>query len=369
MLYERILRPLLFQLSAERAHHAAFLGLRVLEALPPLARIASSLFTHRSAQLEVDALGLRFPNPIGLAAGFDKDALAMHALLAMGFGFVEIGTLTAHAQPGNPAPRLFRLPKDRALLNRLGFNNGGSEAALPRLRHRKVGPGVIGVNIGKSKLTPEEDAASDYALSADRVAPHADYLVVNVSSPNTPGLRNLQAVEKLEPILRAVQQAIEASCTRARATRMPQLLVKIAPDLADDDVDATAQLANTLGLGGVVATNTTISRDGLNTNAVLLHSLGAGGISGPPVRARSLEVLKRLRPRLDASRAIISVGGIEDADACWERLEAGATLLQLYTGFVYGGPYLPSRLNRAIEARLSREGKTLAGLRGSHNAD
>ena len=362
MLYERILRPLLFQLPAEQAHHVAFLGLRMLEAMPPLARIAASLFTHRSAQLEVDALGLRFPNPIGLAAGFDKDAVAMNALLAMGFGFVEIGTLTAHAQPGNPTPRLFRLPQDRALLNRLGFNNGGSEAALPRLRKRNVGPGVIGVNIGKSKITAEEDAASDYALSADRLAPHADYLVVNVSSPNTPGLRNLQAVEKLEPILRAVQQAIEASCTRARSTRMPQLLVKIAPDLADDDVDATAQLANTLALGGVVATNTTIRRDGLNTDAAIVTSLGAGGISGAPVRARSLEVLKRLRPRLDASRAIISVGGIDDADECWARLEAGATLLQLYTGFVYGGPRLPSQLNRAIEARLQREGRTLASL-------
>lgn len=363
MLYEHILRPLLFQLPAEQAHHVAFAGLRVLEAAPPLARLASLLFTHKSKQLEVDALGLRFPNPIGLAAGFDKDALAMHALLAMGFGFVEVGTLTAHAQPGNPSPRLFRLPKDRALLNRLGFNNGGSEAAVPRLKARRTGLGVLGVNIGKSKITPEEEAAGDYALSAERLAPHADYLVVNVSSPNTPGLRNLQAVEKLEPILRAVQGAIEASCTRARTTRMPQLLVKIAPDLADDDIDATAQLANALGLGGVVATNTTIRRDGLNSDAAYVTSLGAGGISGPPVRARSLEVLKRLRPKLDASRAIISVGGIEDADECWARLDAGATLLQLYTGFIYGGPRLPSRLNRSMEMRLDREGKTLSSMR------
>ena len=363
MLYERIVRPLLFQLPAEQAHHAAFSGLRILEHVPPLASIASWLFVHRAKALEVEALGLRFPNPIGLAAGFDKDALAMHALLAMGFGFVEVGTLTAHAQPGNPSPRLFRLPKDRALLNRLGFNNGGSEAALPRLRGRKPGQGVIGVNIGKSKITPEDEAAADYALSAARVAPHADYLVVNVSSPNTPGLRNLQAVEKLEPILRAVQQAIDASCGRAKAERIPQLLVKIAPDLADEDVDITAQLVNTLSLGGVVATNTTIRRDGLSTDAAYVTSLGAGGISGPPVRARSLEVLKRLRPRLDSSRTIISVGGIEDEAECWARLEAGATLLQLYTGFIYGGPRLPSQLNRAIEARLGREERTLSGMR------
>jgi dihydroorotate dehydrogenase len=363
MLYEHILRPLLFQLPAEQAHHTAFWGLRLLESVPPLADLAAMLFTHKSKQLEVDALGLRFPNPIGLAAGFDKDALAMHALLAMGFGFVEVGTLTAHAQPGNPSPRLFRLPKDRALLNRLGFNNGGSEAAVLRLKGRRAGLGVLGVNIGKSKTTPEDEAAADYALSAERVAPYADYLVVNVSSPNTPGLRNLQAVEKLEPILRAVQQAIEASCTRAHRARLPQLLVKIAPDLADDDIDASAQLANTLSLGGIVATNTTIRRDGLNTDAVFVASLGAGGISGPPVRARSLEVLKRLRPKLDASRAIISVGGIEDAEECWARLDAGATLLQLYTGFIYGGPRLPSQLNRSIETRLDREGKTLSSMR------
>lgn len=363
MLYEHILRPLLFQLPAEQAHHTAFLGLRVLESVPPLTRLNAWLFTHTSKQLHVDALGLRFPNPIGLAAGFDKDALAMRALFSMGFGFIEVGTLTAHPQPGNPLPRLFRLPADRALLNRLGFNNGGSEAAVARLQRRPLGPGVLGVNIGKSKATPEDEAASDYALSAERLAPYADYLVVNVSSPNTPGLRNLQAVEKLEPILRAVQQAIERACTRACAPRMPQLLVKIAPDLADEDIDAAAQLTNTLGLGGVVATNTTIRRDGLSTDAAFVASLGAGGISGRPLRTRSLDVLKRLRPKLDASRAIISVGGLEDAEDCWARLDAGATLLQLYTGFIYGGPRLPSQLNRSIETRLDREGKTLSSMR------
>ncbi|GAB4206663.1 MAG: quinone-dependent dihydroorotate dehydrogenase [Sandaracinaceae bacterium] len=356
MLYQHVLRPLLFRLPAETAHHVAFAGLRAIETVPLAARALAALASHRDPRLEVDALGLRFPTPIGLAAGFDKDAVAMHALLALGFGFVEVGTLTAHAQPGNPKPRMFRLPEDRALLNRLGFNNGGSLAAVPRLARRDRSLGVVGVNLGKSKITPEDEAAGDYATSAERVAALADYLVVNVSSPNTPGLRNLQAVEKLEPILRAVQRASEAACEKAGRERIPALLVKIAPDLADEDVDATAQLVRTLGLGGIVATNTTVRRDGLRTDAAYVASLGAGGISGAPVRARALEVLRRLRAVLDRSFAIVSVGGIETVDHAWERLEAGATLLQLYTGFVYGGPRTPVTLAKGIAARMAERG-------------
>lgn len=348
MLYRALLRPLFFALPAETAHHVAFSGLRLIESLPGLAKLTSMLFAYRDPKLEVKALGLTFPTPIGLAAGFDKDAVAMHALLALGFGFVEVGTLTAHAQPGNPKPRMFRLPADRALLNRLGFNNGGSEAAVSRLARRDRRFGVVGVNIGKSKITAEEDAAADYALSATRVAPHADYLVVNVSSPNTPGLRNLQAVEKLEPILRAVARASRDACEKAGRDRAPALLVKIAPDLADDDVDASAQLAIALGLGGIVATNTTISREGLASDAAYVSSLGAGGISGAPLRARSLAVLKRLRQRLPKETAIVSVGGIETSEHAKERLDHGATLIQLYTGFIYGGPRTPVTIAKGL---------------------
>jgi dihydroorotate dehydrogenase len=356
MLYRHVLRPLFFRLPAETAHHVAFAGLRAIEALPLAARALAAVASHRDPRLEVEALGLRFPTPIGLAAGFDKDAVAMHALLALGFGFVEVGTLTAHAQPGNPKPRLFRLAEDRALLNRLGFNNGGSLAAVPRLSRRDPRLGIVGVNLGKSKITPEEEAADDYAISAARVAAFADYLVVNVSSPNTPGLRNLQAVEKLEPILRAVRRASEAACEKAKRPQPPALLVKIAPDLADEDVDATAELTRALGLGGVVATNTTIRRDGLRSDPAFVASLGAGGISGAPLRARALEVLKRLRGKLDRSIAIVSVGGIEEVEHAWARLEAGATLLQLYTGFVYGGPRIPVTLAKGLAARMDERG-------------
>ncbi len=354
MLYRALLRPLLFGLPAETAHHLAFAGLRLVESLPLAARALAAIASHRDPLLEVEALGLRFPTPIGLAAGFDKDAVAMHALLALGFGFVEVGTLTAHPQPGNPKPRMFRLPADRALLNRLGFNNGGSRAAVPRLAKRDARFGVVGVNIGKSKITPEDEAAGDYALSAERVAALADYLVVNVSSPNTPGLRNLQAVEKLEPILRAVARASAEACEKAGRSRAPALLVKIAPDLADEDVDAAAELARALSLGGIVATNTTIRRDGLGSDAAYVASLGAGGISGAPLHARSLEVLRRLRARLGTASGVtlVSVGGIETTEQAWERLEAGATLLQLYTGFVYGGPRTPVTLAEGIAARM-----------------
>lgn len=308
-------------------------------------------------RLEVEALGLRFRSPIGLAAGFDKDARAVHALLALGFGFVEVGTVTAHPQPGNPRPRLFRLPEDRALLNRLGFNNQGSEAMAARLAQRKPRAGVVGVNLGKSKVTPEDEAAFDYAQSAERVGPYADYLVINVSSPNTPGLRNLQAVEKLEPIVVAVREATHRACEQAKRARPPELLVKIAPDLADEDVDAVADLALAHRLGGIVATNTTIARDGLRTDPRRLAALGAGGISGAPLAARSLAVLRRLRARFGAGGpVIVSVGGIETADHVWERLREGATLVQLYTGFVYGGPRTPVDLARGLVARMERAG-------------
>jgi dihydroorotate dehydrogenase len=349
------LRALLFVLPAESAHHVAFGALRFLAALPWGPTFLRALFpVPRGAR--VRALGLEFPSPVGLAAGFDKDALGYDALLAVGFGFVEVGTLTARPQPGNPKPRLFRLVRDHALLNRFGFNNRGAEAAARRLA---LGAhGIVGVNIGKSKAAEEAEAISDYEASARALSPYADYLVVNVSSPNTPGLRDLQSVGKLRPILSAVQRAIR------QTPRNPPLLVKIAPDLADDDIDAIVDLALELGLAGIVATNTTIRRDGLSTPN--LESLGAGGVSGPVLAARSREVLARLYARSGGRLVLISVGGVSDVEDAWARITAGAHLVQLYTSFVYRGPGLPSALARGLVAKLAASGfESFEAARGS----
>lgn len=299
-----------------------------------------------SAALRVRALGLDLPSPLGLAAGFDKEAAHVDALAALGFGFVEIGTITARPQEGNPRPRLFRLPADRALVNRMGFNNAGAVAAAARLARRRDDGVVVGVNIGKTKVA--QDAVADYRESATLLAPHADYLVINVSSPNTPGLRDLQAVEQLEPIVAAVREGAAAG----GAATVP-VLVKIAPDLADEDVDAVADFAVRAGLDGLIATNTTISRSGLVTPAGEVDALGAGGVSGAPVAERSLAVLRRLRARVGTDMVLISVGGVEDGADAAARLAAGATLVQAYTAFVYGGPRWPARAQRALARSLS----------------
>lgn len=288
--------------------------------------------------------GVRFPGPLGLAAGFDKDGTGLHIWGALGFGYAEVGTVTAEPQPGNPAPRLFRLPSDRALLNRMGFNNDGAGQLAIRLTRRR--PDVpIGVNIGKTKATPAASAADDYRTSARLVGPLASYLVVNVSSPNTPGLRDLQAVESLRPILAAV-----------RAETSKPVLVKIAPDLSDADIDAVADLAVELGLAGIVATNTTVARDGLASGDVA--ELGSGGISGPPLAPRATEILRRLYGRVGGRLALISVGGIETVDDAWDRITAGASLLQGYTGFIYGGGLWPKHIHDGIARRLHDGGFT-----------
>ncbi len=347
MLYRWLLRPILYVLPAETAHHLAMFALRFVALVPGLSALFRALFLPRSPALEVSVLGRTFPTPIGLAAGFDKDAVAFEALSGLGFGFVEVGTLTALPQPGNPKPRLFRLPRDRALVNRMGFNNRGSLDAAPRLAKPRAA--IVGVNIGKSKVVEEDDAIGDYVASAKRVAAHADYVAVNVSSPNTPGLRNLQAVDKLRPLLAAVRAALDTAST---GRRVP-LLVKIAPDLADADVDAVADMALELGLDGIIATNTTISREGLASSAAEVEACGAGGLSGAPVFARSLEVLRRLRARAGDRLVLVSVGGIENADQAFERIRAGASLVQVYTALVYEGPMLPRRLARGV-ARKAR---------------
>lgn len=348
-LYDHLFTHVATRIDPERAHH---LGFRAVRAGAPVLRAVHA--ATGSLGTPVEAMGLRFPHVLGLAAGFDKNAVGIDALAALGFGHVEVGTVTGLAQPGNPQPRLFRLPADRAVLNRMGFNNDGAEAVAERLRRRGRRPGgpVLGVNIGKSKVVPDDDQAAveaDYETSARLLAPHADYLVVNVSSPNTPGLRNLQAVEKLQPLLEHVRRVADA----ATPDRRVPMLVKIAPDLADEDVDAVADMA-VAGrrdgvLDGVIATNTTTSRADLRTPEADVTAMGAGGVSGRPLTTRSHEVLRRLRDRVGPDLALVGVGGITSVDDARERLEAGADLLQAYTAFIYEGPGWPRRILRGLE--------------------
>jgi dihydroorotate dehydrogenase len=348
-MYRLLYRMVLRRVPAEAAHLAAFGLIRVFGRVPGAARLLGRWLGPRDPVLRVRALGLSFPGPVGLAAGFDKDARGTRGLAALGFGFVEVGTVTARAQPGNPRPRMFRLTADRALVNRMGFNNAGAAAAAARLARARGGP-VVGVNIGKTRAVPDADAAADYAASARAVAAVAGYVVVNVSSPNTPGLRDLQAADRLRPVLVAVRSALDAAVP---GRRVP-LLVKIAPDLADADVDAVADLALELGLDGIIATNTTVSRDGLASPAAEVAAAGAGGLSGPPLRARSLAILRRLHARAGDRLVLIAVGGIETPDDAWERLRAGATLVQAYTAFVYGGPLWPRRMHAGLARRLAQ---------------
>jgi dihydroorotate dehydrogenase len=277
-----------------------------------------------------------FESPFGLAAGFDKNAKAYRILWGLGFGHVEVGTITARAQEGNPTPRLFRLIADKALINRMGFNNDGAVVVAPRLRRRR-GP-IVGANIGKSRSVDVGDALGDYLTSTRLLAPVADYLAVNVSSPNTPGLRGLQEIDKLEPLLTAV---------KAEAGLTP-VLVKIAPDLTDKAVDAVADLVMRIGLDGIIATNTTVARDGLLTSPAEVEAMGAGGLSGPPVAKRSSEIVRRLRARVGNDLCIIAVGGVTTAADVAARLRDGATLVQGYTAFLYEGPFWAARITREL---------------------
>ncbi|PIE26815.1 MAG: dihydroorotate dehydrogenase (quinone) [Micrococcales bacterium] len=300
-------------------------------------------------------------SPLGLAAGFDKNGRAIDALAGFGFGAVEIGTVTGQAQPGNPRPRLFRLPAEGGIINRMGFNNDGSRAVADTLAHRAAAlgaapawnrPPLLGINIGKTKSVAPQDAAEDYALSARRLARYADYLVVNVSSPNTPGLRDLQATDQLHPILAAVQAAVEQS------GRPVPLCVKISPDLADADIEAVADLAVRLGLSGIIATNTTVRRDGLRTPPERVTAMGDGGLSGPALAERSRQVLRLLRNVTGDRLVLISAGGVRTAADVWHRMCLGASLVQAYTAVIYGGPAWPARINRDLAARVAAEGLT-----------
>lgn len=341
-MYSQLFERVLTRVDPEAAHHGAFRAIRA--ARPATSRLLGAL---KDAGAPVEAMGITFPHVLGLAAGFDKNAVGIDSLAALGFGHVEIGTVTGEPQPGNPTPRLFRLTDDRAIVNRMGFNNDGAEVVARRLAARSAtgpSPVVVGVNIGKTKVVAEEDAIADYEKSTGLLAPHADYLVVNVSSPNTPGLRDLQAVEKLDPLMRAVR----ARADQVTGDRRVPLLVKIAPDLSDDDVLAVADLATSVGLDGIIATNTTISRDGLASPVAKVEAIGAGGLSGRPLTERSLAVMRMLRGRVGADMTLIGVGGVTTADDACARLEAGANLLQAYTAFVYEGPLWPRRIVSAL---------------------
>lgn len=328
------------RLDPEFSHHLGMLLIKAI-GLAPLRGIFRR-FTKSPPSRAVHTLGLTFPNPVGLAAGFDKNAEAALGLGALGFGHIEVGTVTALAQPGNPKPRLFRLPADDALINRMGFNNvGAAEVAsrLATLRSRHKDVPIIGVNIGKSRATDLEDALGDYVTSTTLLAPYADYLVVNVSSPNTPGLRNLQAISALRPLLTAVLQAAEST----------PVLVKISPDLSDQDILDVCDLVLELGLAGLIATNTTIDRAGLRTDPSVVASMGEGGLSGRPLSDRAEDVLGLVRQKLPREICVISVGGIFTGEDVVSRLDAGATLVQAYTGFVYRGPLFARHLLREVE--------------------
>ena len=337
MLYSAIFKIVFARMDAEQAHHLVMFAIRVAGTLG-LTKLVKLKSNRKSS---VQAFGLHFDAPFGLAAGFDKNAVAIKALGELGFSHVEIGTVTALAQDGNEKPRLFRLIPDRALINRMGFNNQGAQVIANRLEALREKHGsslpIIGVNIGKSKIVDVAQAHEDYRQSARLLAPHADYLAVNVSSPNTPGLRSLQSVEALEPILQAVLQEAKGK----------PVLVKIAPDLANEDIAAVADLALDLGLAGVIATNTTIGRENLKTDFAKVAAAGAGGLSGAPLKERSLEVLRLLNARMNGRAAIISVGGIETPAEAAERIANGATLVQGYTGFIYCGPFWARKLTRA----------------------
>jgi dihydroorotate dehydrogenase len=340
-----LLKPLLFRQDPEAIHDWVMGWLAWSGQRPAVVGLISALWGLRDRRLEVECFGLKFPNPIGLAAGLDKNAKAVPVWGALGFGFVEIGSVTALAQPGNDKPRLFRLPEDQALINRMGFNNEGAEAVARRLAKLSQRSVPLGINLGKSKARPLEQAPQDYLESLRQLWPYGDYFVINVSSPNTPGLRALQEEERLEELLAAV-----TGFARAQPQFRP-ILLKVAPDLTWGQIDAIVGLLERYALAGLIATNTTTGREGLKTPVNEI-----GGLSGRPLAARSLEVLKYLTQTLKLRLPVISVGGIFSLEDVLERLEAGASLVQLYTGLIYEGPTLPRRLNRGLLAHLERRG-------------
>lgn len=341
IMYKSFIRPIFFSIDPERVHYQVFDLLRSMCKLPGAKGILRSQFTVESNSLERELFGIKFKNPVGIAAGLDKDAKAIDELALLGFGFVEIGTLTPKPQPGNEKPRLFRLPKDKALINRMGFNNGGVHEAVERLKRRKSKV-IVGGNIGKNKVTPNENALDDYGYCVEHLHPYVDYFVVNVSSPNTPGLRELQEKEPLQKLLTFVKKL-----SLSKENPKPVLL-KIAPDLTSSQLDDIIDILQATRIDGVIATNTTISREGLQTSSEEVNKIGSGGLSGKPLTKRATEVIRYLRQNLGPDFPIIGVGGIMTPEDALEKLNAGADLIQVYTGFIYEGPSLAKRINKYL---------------------
>lgn len=340
-MYKIFIRGILFQFRPEQAHHITTSLLKIICKIPGGIFIFKLLFGYKNKKLEREVFGIKFDNPVGLAAGFDKDAQFIDEFASLGFGFIEIGTVTPKGQPGNPKPRLFRLKADEALINRMGFNNQGVEYAVKmlKLKNSKV---IIGGNIGKNKITPIEDATRDYELCFEALFEHVDYFAVNVSSPNTPNLRELQEKEPLKKLLMRLQE-------RNSNKRSPKpILLKIAPDLTNDQLDDIIEIVEEVRLSGVIATNTTISREGLFTDKESIETIGNGGLSGRPVKDRSTQMIKYLKDHSKNPFPIIGVGGINSPADAIEKLEAGASLIQLYTGFIYQGPGLIKRINKLV---------------------
>ena len=354
MLYRKILRPVLFRLPPESAHELALHTLSLALATKWARQIASRRF-NRAPFGELQRFGLTFRNPVGIAAGFDKNGMAAESLAALGFGFIEVGTVTHLAQPGNPRPRLFRLPLDHALINRAGFNNAGAAAVVEHLaKHRP--DCILGINIGKSRAVALDEAVKDYLATFELVHQHADYVVVNVSSPNTPNLRQLQRPEALQALLLAIQQR-NRELASAHPRRQPvPLLVKIAPDLSQPDLEAIVETALQADLSGIIATNTTTSRAGLMSAPALIEACGEGGLSGAPLRSRSTEMVASLFRLARGRLVIIGVGGIFTAQDAWEKISAGASLIQLYTGFIYQGVRVARDINEGLAEILSQQG-------------
>jgi dihydroorotate dehydrogenase len=345
-LYKFILQPLLFCFDAERVHRFAVNFLKFIFKIPFVPALMRWWYRYENPALAREVFGLRFPNPIGLAAGFDKDAELIDELASFGFGFIEIGTLTPQPQAGNDKPRLFRLKKDRALINRMGFNNHGVQSAVARLKKRRAKV-IVGGNIGKNKSTPNESALSDYLMSFEALFEYVDYFVVNVSSPNTPNLRALQEREPLQNLLLALQ------AKNQQKSKPKPILLKIAPDLTNEQLDEIVEVVLFTQIAGVIATNTTIDRQNLQTSTQDLEKIGAGGLSGSPLRKRATEVIRYLKTKSNHAFPVIGVGGIETAEDAHEKLEAGADLVQIYTGFIYEGASIVQRLNRGLASKIS----------------
>ncbi len=351
LIYRLLFKLVLQRLDPERAHELAVGTLRIVTAIAPLRWALRRYVVPHDPVLEVQALGLHFPSPLGVAAGLDKDATWFEGLGLLGFGFVEIGTVTAEGQRGNPRPRVFRMARHRALLNKMGFPNAGAGAVAECL-HRRPGGVVVGVNVGKSRNASLSEAGDDYRASVRKLAPLADYIALNVSSPNTPGLRQLQDVDALGPLVADVRSELDAL-----GVHVP-LLIKISPDSDDAHLDALAEMAIRLSLDGIIAVNTTEERGELNATYASIAKVDGGGISGAPLEARALEVLERLYAKVGESLVLISVGGVGSPEGAWQRILAGATLVQAYTGFVYGGPAWPSHMNRALAQKVRNSGKS-----------